>query len=863
MKRRSFLKGIAATVPGVAAFRLPVFAQTAKVAVPQGEYAPANILNEYTAFLPGEQEALSQKVDVSKIVMQDQTVDANAGGEQKTLQIGETIQGWKLLSVLPWHNGMPTAVFEKHVTHQGALLFVNAERELARIPKQIGDLSKIKPRELAAPPGMKFERPPKITHGPDKLGQYILNSNQDPCYENVAALGAGYTGWTLVSDDGIGALKSIWLEPDGKTRQFSEDPQNLWAPDVNGRLFDPFRVLPLPMLYTYKPGYSKRTMLGGFLPAADVGVWNSDNGIGYEVMMALAAAGDRKPIARIRATLHPEQKGNLRANSQTTDAQISGGEMDRYWNGSAAEFYSAVLGLWERWNKFFDSRMRVDIPDPWLLQAAKAGIVASRCSYRGLEPTYQIGEGAYTKIPERSHALFPVAHYEFVWAQQLWNQTEQVEPHFQHYLERYILPDGNFTYNTQDQVEAPVNYGVFLRNSARAYDYTGDINALQQRLPILRRMLAYIMPRRAFAKTAFSESDPRHGLIWGSPEADNGDPDDDTPAAHLYYYQNAAWIWRGLKEHGRCLQRAGKDHANNDLVQEGLRIFEEAKQMRSDIERSLRITLDARSAELKQAGITPFSAFDTSRKPEQLTSYENHRYMMDWWTADWGDADLDAGHFHHRTAAGQEIVGMNAASDGIYATDSGTQVTSNFMEHGTLAARIRLADYRPFLLTLYGNLCFAMDSGNRFAPEDAIIPGGMAGEGAGWTWSPVVNSALQPTVALRWLLCYEESDADRIHLQKAAPKHWFVPGQRIAVRNCPTRFGEITWSTESQPTTSGWTVTIDLPSRVPFPAEIAVHIHPPDGRAIASSSVGHLNGTAVVIPAATFAGKNQVSFRVL
>ena len=55
------------------------------------------------------------------------------------------------MAILPWHNGMPTAVFEKHVTHQGALVFVNAERELARIPKQIGDLSKIKPREIISP----------------------------------------------------------------------------------------------------------------------------------------------------------------------------------------------------------------------------------------------------------------------------------------------------------------------------------------------------------------------------------------------------------------------------------------------------------------------------------------------------------------------------------------------------------------------------------------------------------------------------------------------------------------------------------------------------------------------------------------
>ena len=25
------------------------------------------------------------------------------------------------MAILPWHNGMPTAVFEKHVTHQGVI----------------------------------------------------------------------------------------------------------------------------------------------------------------------------------------------------------------------------------------------------------------------------------------------------------------------------------------------------------------------------------------------------------------------------------------------------------------------------------------------------------------------------------------------------------------------------------------------------------------------------------------------------------------------------------------------------------------------------------------------------------------------
>ena len=58
-------------------------------------------------------------------------------------------------------------------------------------------------------------------------------------------------------------------------------------------------------------------------------------------------------------------------------------------------------------------------------------------------------------------------------------------------------------YNVQDQVEAPVNVGVFLRNSARAYDYSGDFDALQKRLPTLQRMIDYVMARRTYTKSRF------------------------------------------------------------------------------------------------------------------------------------------------------------------------------------------------------------------------------------------------------------------------------------------------------------------------------------------------------------------------
>ncbi|MDE3151834.1 MAG: hypothetical protein KGL93_06255, partial [Gemmatimonadota bacterium] len=279
-----------------------------------------------------------------------------------------------------------------------------------------------------------------------------------------------------------------------------------------------------------------------------------------------------------------------------------------------------------------------------------------------------------------------------------------------------------------------------------------------------------------------------------------------------------------------------------------------AAEMREHIARSLTTALEARNDAMKRAGITPFHPFDTTRDPTDLSSYENHRFMMDWWTADWGDAALDAGHFAHRQLAGEQILGMN--TDGHYPR------VSNFMEHGTLAGRIRQDDYRPFLLALYGNMCYAMDSGSRYAPEDALIPGNFPGEGSHYAWSAVVNSTLQPAMALRWMLCWEEHDraaaTPAVHLQKAAPKHWFAKGTRMTVERCPTRFGQIGWTTE--PSGAGWRVEISLPEN--FAADLVVHIHRPDGRALSRASGGTLQASAVRLAAAELAQVRRVTLTV-
>lgn len=847
IERRLFLKLLAAACAEPTVHVLAGAGAQRKNAGSKAGYSAARIVNEYSEFLPGERAALAAPPVLSEVRRDGVRLAGKPAGS--LLAIGSAVDGWRLVAVADM-NGNLTAVFEKHATHRGAIAYVTAERgTIAIVPKGIGDLANIHPRAIAAPSNVQLKRPASYTPGPDIAGDYILGSTDDPCYENVAALGPEYIGWTLVANETGGPERSLFLEPDGTSRELNNNPaQSSWAPDELSAVFDPKDFFPNDNVHQwhYEKGFSKRTLLGGYMPAADIGVWNAQYGCGYDAMVLLPEGVDARPVARVRLMVPDDQ---VSPEMPIYRDERNRAFLDHYVNCNAQSFFAVLAGVWNQWHTFFEESMPVSIPDEWLLDSARAGIMLSRCSYRGLEPTYQIGEGAYTKIPERSHALFPVAQYEFIWAHQLWNQTKSSDEYFQFYLDKYILPDGNFLYNVQDQTEAPLNVGLFLANSARGYFYRRDLEAFEKRLPALRRMADYVILRYEYSKSRFKPGDPRYGLIWGSPEADLGDPQNDYPDSHPFYFQNAAGVWRGMHDHAKALAAAAV--LNPELASEASRFEAIASEMRTNITAALHITLDKMDPAMKAEGISPFTPEDTNRDPKQLLSYENHRFMQDWFLADWGDPALDLGHLKHRKIAGMQLVGLHI--DGV------EQRTSNFMEHGTLAVKIRQEDYRSFLLTLYGLVCYAADSGNRYSPEDALLPGGYAGEGNKYWWSAVVNSVLQPTLGLRWLLCYEENNAEICHLQKAAPKHWFRAGQKISVERCPTRFGEISWQTESLPART-WRVHLTIASG--FSGTLKIYIRPDDGSPISTTTAGDLDTDCVTLSASALANRSSLDIAI-
>src|SRR6185437_1859303 len=165
IERRSFLKLL--TAAGITSGLDPTFLHAERKYLPRqkGSYSPAKIVNEYYEFLPGERSALA----TPPVIIQADAmgVHLQTGSNSRALSIGETVDGWHLVTVVEM-NGAPTAVFEKHVTHRGAIAFVTAEGgTIALIPKGIGDLAKIRPRQITAPADVQLRRPARYIPGPD------------------------------------------------------------------------------------------------------------------------------------------------------------------------------------------------------------------------------------------------------------------------------------------------------------------------------------------------------------------------------------------------------------------------------------------------------------------------------------------------------------------------------------------------------------------------------------------------------------------------------------------------------------------------------------------------------------------------
>jgi len=700
----------------------------------------------------------------------DQAVVDNADGRSTTVAVGRSDGGWDLVAIVA-ENGKRLAVFERHFERWGLIAYVDSAGVAATIRKAIGRLDRIRQPAPTYPPNYEQTI---IENAGDLLGDKVLARGGDASFEACAAFLPDLTGYTFLSTERSPEI--IAVAPDGSLGSL---PAHYGWKRLENVIFDPTDHLP-----DHWSTDAKRGIAGGYLPVIDYGFFDNEVKLGWEEMAFAAEDSDSAVLDTLVYLRTANRDGNterkyFRAGAETKPID-------------PATFFGRLLQLRQHWDAALGEAMEVRLPEPRIADACRASLVRSFITYEGLAPRYGVGHYAADR-----HGTFPPTTLSMVSACIEWGLLDRARQYLDYYFDHAVRPDGTFDYYGP----AVSEYGQMLEVVAQYVRRSGRYDWLEARLPQIDSIIERLLVLRRRSKSELPETDVRHGLISGSPEADTRKEVD-------YYYSGNVWTWRGWKEIGRLLVEG----ENDEMVRRGRELLAECETYRTDIETSIERSI---RRDTQPLFVPPVAGFD---KPfgrmtqDRFASYTNYRYWIEMLSAgflrpDWHDAIID-----YRKTHGGELFGTTRFSghldDWPYAGYAYGLLHRDLVGH--------------YLLGLYGDLAVHRMRGTFTAYEQVAIRG--LGRRT-YVADYCVPAQLVTPLMTKWMLVFEERDEDVLWLCRAVPRRWLASGEGIAVRRATTRWGLVDFTVGSREDDS-IQARIELPS-ADLPAEIRLRVRSP------------------------------------
>jgi len=568
------------------------------------------------------------------------------------------------------------------------------------------------------------------SHG-DLAAQAVL-AQGEPSFETTVALLPELVGYVPVSS--ASAARKLVVGEQGEIGYLGTDYSR---PRIKEPLFDPHEhMADLPVAAV------QRELIDGRLPGVQYTFLNVDgkNAL-QEVVFSLPGEPESTYVS---LGSYDRQECFL----LTTDAQ----EVD------PSTFDEALAAFRGHWQREMAPAIRVDLPEPRLVDASLAALARTFTTFVGDRPKYGLGSYA-----QDVHDGFPPTILWMTNACLEWGLFAKAQAYLTYYFERFVRDDGSFNYYGP----AVSEYGQMLDLVARYVRYTEDGKWLTDHRAKVEAMAGRLIGLRTESLRQPTDAITR-GLLYGSPEADTREETE-------FHFSGTAWASRGLLELARLYREQGLEGAGQ--------YEREAAALRADLNRAARASLIPGDPPF----LPPYPGLKTpfpSMTADTLASYTNYRYWLELLSAGVLDPDLADAVFEYRRRMGGEL--------------SATTRFAGQLDDWPLAhyGRALIADDRidSFLLALYGHLALQQMPGTFCAYEQVAIRGsGTRTYAADYC----VPAQLTMPLLVRWMLVYEEPDTETLWLCKAAPKRWFAPGQTIRVRNAPTRWGPVSFEVKS------------------------------------------------------------------
>lgn len=735
------------------------------------------------------------------IAEQKASKPAHAAGTLGSVPAGKVDVAGHALMASFTHNGESWKAYEDLRTRDGAITFVSISGRARVMPKSAeASFASDDPQHL----GLDIKDIGMA--GPDLLADKLLEHG-DPKEDEVrAAAPPMHSSHPKTPNPNY---RPSWDTFVG-TRECSDTMPVF--PSGNTRTYHPVQYF--KELTQERSNERHDGLIGGWMPAVRK-VMPADNGGHYEIVVFGDVLAKGRFIVQTWHRMAHVQDGKV---VKVEYGYSYPAYTRRRQDPKPEEFFQALLVFAEYWEHQLRDMSTITLPDAsWTNMARYAFVKELMVRPGGVYPKYgAVDRDYYGSEYDGFQDIFTMSFY----ANMECGRLELAREVFENYFSDFTDSKGMVNMRGPETAQ----YGLTLLLIAQYYGATGDRALLtkhREKIEAIATMLAELQDEAL----ALPESDRGHGLIHGWCESDaclSPDPS----VWWKPYYANSAFAVRGWRELATTWRTLGFTAKTADWEKRADRLQE-----------TLLKSLDANTrVDMKPAYVPllPGSQYTFREALEKEHPSEQqwpHRCYAELLQANVLPEAKANAVIDTMRAYGATTVGVVA---NVGRANPNGRAILGFISYGYAQMLLRLGRIEEYILFLYAHRYHDHTRGSWTAGEVSGITGGGA----------IFCIPAQQTIPLlvRWMLVFEDSDKDQLHLGRAIPREWIATGKAIAMEQAPTRYGRVSYKLESRGGDM-LVATVTLPASGKLPKEMHVSFRAPEGKKLASVLVNGKPGT--------------------
>jgi hypothetical protein len=644
--------------------------------------------------------------------------------------------------------------------------------------------------------------------GPDLLADRLLQHGSDPDPEQVRAAAPPMGS---ARDNRPGA-RPPWNTFVG-TRECS-DTMPVY-PSGNTRTYHP--VQSFPDLTPESAANRFEGLVGAYMPAVRKVMPATSTAYREVIVFGDVLAKDRFIVQTWHRTAHIENGRIVKVEYGYSYPPYP----PRRKDPAPEAFYRGLLEFAVYWEKQVHDVAPATLPQKvWIDMTRYAFVKEQMVRPGGVYPKYgAVDRDYYGPEYDGFQDIFTSSFY----ANMEWGRFQMAHDVFDNYFSDFVDDKGMINMRGAETAQ----FGLTLSLVAKYFHYTQDRALLLKHREKIEATAAVLAELHDESRRLAPDG-PGYGLIHGWNESDACL----APKPMTWwqpYYANSAMAVRGLRDIAPVWKNlAVTNPVMAKSASEWTRHSEQLSEtLVTSIRKNIRHDMTPPYIGPLPSKLTVRESMETERPSPQQWS---HRAYTELVHADVLPPDLANVIIDCMRAYGTTTIGVVA---NVGRPNPNGRAILGFISYGYAQMLLRLDRIEEYLLFLYSHRFHDHTRGSWTAGEVAGITGGTA--------LFCIPAQLTIPLLLRWMLVFEDSDADRLYIGKALPRDWVGSGREIGIEAAPTRWGHVNYRLTAKAPNS-LLATVSLEGSKAVPAELHVKFRLPTDKSIQSVTA---NGKSV------------------